>query len=616
MATVNDLKLHLGSLASSPTQSGSSLPDSQDGTKTLGGMNADAWRQYLTDENLQQVGAGLQSDMKRFDLAKSLANQDLENDISAKSAKSHVPIMATDKNMRELTKHYFQKLGGGDQFNIDYEFGVNNPFMKFVSDLGDTVEEQVYRPLGDLIDFGFDNTVGNLAGFLDKGLGDTVKNFATGEDLTWIPSAAADIATWAAPGGAAWKIPALLAKGAVDNSKAINQAMSGRDMSTGEELDPTQRFVNALAGTAGTALTALPGAGVLKGGQRKAAKEILSKGDDAAKAVESATKNADEAQKAYDNLFTTFKQGTGEATTLKPGVGTKELKSATEKKTELDKVLESALDNPEYKAYTEATNALKGLDSEILPADVIPGSALSQPKLFTRLEQALENLEPNRRVQQMFGEAAKETGEKATKEAGEKAATAAANEAAEKTGEEAAQEAAQEIVEAATKEDEKPKGFFKTLTGAIKGKAANASEKANASLGDILKGNALMYGNAALQGAAGMGSDFEGLSDLGEMYPYVAANAALGLVPGLRNSRIRAAKNYAPITPYSVRSDALGKIIQDVYNGKNAYSPDDIAVLQLLLQQMSPEEAIKTVAKDKANSNQASKNEENTKEEE
>ena len=115
----------------------------------------------------------------------------------------------------------------------------------------------------------------------------------------------------------------------------------------------------------------------------------------------------------------TFKQGTGEATAPKPGVGTKEVKSAAEKKTELDKVLESALDNPEYKAYTEATNALEGLNSELLPADVVRGSALSQPKLFTRFEQALENLEPNRRVQQMFGEAAKETGEKATKEDGE-----------------------------------------------------------------------------------------------------------------------------------------------------------------------------------------------------
>lgn len=606
MATVNDLNLHLGSLGKAAEQSGSDRVE-QAGTKNLGPMSASDWQTYLSQDYLNKAAGNFAEgdDMGRFDLAKALANQDLENHVSARSDNKNVPLARNDRNLRELTKHYFKQLGGSDTFDVDYQFGMYDPTLKALSDFGDIVEENIYKPIADVIDFGFDNTIGNAAGFINKDLGDTVKNFASGEDLTWIPSTVADIATWYLPGGAALKIPALLAKGVTDNSKSITQFLSGKDTSTGEDLNSVQRAINGAAGLGGTLLTALPGAGVLKGSQRKFAQDLMAKNADVAKAIESA--------EALESARTGFKDALKTARSNKalsesnPGLtqlieNSPELKKAKGALDEAVSARNTAKVSPEeYQEYVDATNALKQLNnSSVLPNDVAFGE-FAAPGIPSRLEQAIENLNPTTRMQRMFGEGAEQAGEKAAKETAENTVT------------EAAEGAADEAAEAVAKEAEKPQGFLRTLLGAGKKKAGKAAETAKASVPDILRGNALMGGNALVQGAAGMGSDFEGISDLADVYPEYLATAALGFIPGMRNRNIRANKRYAPITPYSVRADMLGKMVADTYNGKNAFSDDDISVLQLLLQGMPIDKAIKTTAENKKISKAAT--EESTKDE-
>ena len=116
--------------------------------------------------------------------------------------------------------------------------------------------------IGNAADAVFDNTVGNVAGLAGEGLGNTVKNLFTGEDLAIIPDVAEDVLLYAvAP-------PAALAKNAIQMSPYMSDFVSGltsgKSAVTQEDVNGWQTAANGLLGIGGTALAALPMAGQAK----------------------------------------------------------------------------------------------------------------------------------------------------------------------------------------------------------------------------------------------------------------------------------------------------------------------------------------------------------------
>ena len=141
--------------------------------------------------------------------------------------------------------------------------------------------------LGDKLDKGFDATVGNAVGLVNKDAGKAVKNWTDANDMATAVNLAEDIGLSLIPVVG----PALAAgKVALQESNEIGDALSGVDSTTGERIKDNQRLARA-AGSALNIALAGKGGAVSKTGQKAAntiqenllkeeAKDILLKSTD------------------------------------------------------------------------------------------------------------------------------------------------------------------------------------------------------------------------------------------------------------------------------------------------------------------------------------------------
>lgn len=625
--TMQDLNTSLSAIFADNAKSRSNEINAANSPKPVSQPSEIDWNSLLRDGGYRQIGSNLRNDDERFELASALATQDLENRVSKRGR--------TDTAHRDLTKKYFKELGGKDTYGIDGKLGVHDDLLGTLMNIDDTLEEKVYQPLGGLIDAGFDNTVGNLVGLVSKDAGDFVKNIASGEDLSWIPRVAGDVATWAIPGASGLKVAGLLGKGLSENARSFNQALSGRDLMTGEKLDDTQRFANALAGTAGTVLTALPGGGILKGSQRKALRSAIpgqrKAMKEAAEAAEAADKAAldDATRVAAERMF-----GHGEnnldllanARALETaGLTDEQLKAAVNGITRPFDDIVKGIGEVQKTAPGQpaAIGMLNDLDRQILPMSTFDRSifASGSPEAVDAAEGFLSRITPQR-IWDRIGSrgeraVAKATERQATKEAEGKAAKAAADTAAEKTAKDEAGEAVDEAVKAVTEETPVKKGFLSNLLGGRKKADETVADKALNKM-DVLPGNAMMLGNAILQNSAALGSDSNGIVDdlaaLGregtpmlQMAPVLAAGYIPGVRGRIRPSRLRGSAKYPTYSPlatnYALRSDILGKQIRDAQQGSTQLSDVDLQLLEQLLKGYTPSSAASRVAGSSENSN-------------
>lgn len=158
--------------------------------------------------------------------------------------------------------------------------------------------------IGNLLDAGFDNTVGNFAGLFDENLGSAVKNLATGEDLAVIPDIASDVLL-SLPG---WTVPLVIAKELARNSDDIHEAVSGKDSLTLEDLDAGQRAAKGFSSALGVGLSAIPGIGKIRSlaevASKKGSKATMEAAEKAVKEkATAAEKELAEAKKKAPNLF-------------------------------------------------------------------------------------------------------------------------------------------------------------------------------------------------------------------------------------------------------------------------------------------------------------------------
>ena len=169
--------------------------------------------------------------------------------------------------------------------------------------------------IGTGLDWGVDR-VGDLVGLV-SGRDDwrqSIQDATTGEDLAIIPSIAEDLGIIALTGpiGAAG---ILGAKGLIENSDNLQEAFTGRDHITGEDLTGSQRMANAAAGLGGTALTMLPGMSAAKASRNLIGDELVEKAAKAGEKLAEATSKAEPALKsgykpAMDNAEKLISQAT------------------------------------------------------------------------------------------------------------------------------------------------------------------------------------------------------------------------------------------------------------------------------------------------------------------
>lgn len=563
------------------------------------------------------------ADNARFDLATALASRDME---LGKSKGSR-----TQQNYRDLAEQYFRDLGGNvSRFDVDYALGIDrSPFQKGLDTIGGYYDSAM-NAAGGALDTAFDATVGNIAGALGGDeVGEKVKNWKSGEDLAWIPSAAIDIGTWLLPGVNNLKIAGLLGKGLLDNRQAIEQAATGRDQNTGESLSGSQRAVNAAAGLFGTALTALPGAGVLKGAERKAAREIADKGDEAlikaeaqAGKMETSIKDAEkEARKYAKNAGVKLKNGKNQLSydeikekvgQLDPNTLDDEQKIALENFKKIDEELtpkfKASLDEAKegksgaQAAIDRANQSLGTIEDKLLPtrygeAGVSFKEVMDslRPK-FSGNNLLLGDLTPNA----LYRRSKAKTADIAANNARKRQAKNLGDEIENlKKSNGAADDLAQKQADLADLEKEieqasKTGGLFGGSLKNIKEGYESAVDSPHP-VRDVIAGNGLMFGNSALQASAALGSDSEGFgTDLASMVAEDPASflsiVGLGLVPGFHNSRLRR-NGFSPYTKYGLEADALAKMIRDKNVGMRNMTEDDLMLLDLVLQGRSPEEA-------------------------
>lgn len=143
----------------------------------------------------------------------------------------------------------------------------------------DNIQKPIFYGIGSGIDAIGDLTLGNLLGLFDENLGKNFKESTTGETYSWLPSSAADIATWFLPGGVPLKLGLLGLKGLAESSKNLKSAATGVDAETGEKLSGAERAGQGLMGALNTALTVLPGAPIAKAAEKSAAKSLVKQSE-------------------------------------------------------------------------------------------------------------------------------------------------------------------------------------------------------------------------------------------------------------------------------------------------------------------------------------------------
>ena len=201
----------------------------------------------------------------------------------------------SDDEMRQLVDNEFAKLSPtatGAQMR-----GEDNAAAQFVGGFNKAIDN-VTGLVGDGINVLWDYGVGGIAGGL-AGLA----GFLTGnQDENWgqkafdavgsvvgedgyidgqdIANIGLDVLLGSVPGVG---VPLVVGKNLVQNADNISEAVTGYDSVTGEELSGDARLANGLAAAANVGLSALPGIGRAR--SLAAADDVLSAGDDVAKAL-------------------------------------------------------------------------------------------------------------------------------------------------------------------------------------------------------------------------------------------------------------------------------------------------------------------------------------------
>lgn len=220
----------------------------------------------------QNLGKNTSSDSEKYAAAVAMARNDL-----------------SDKNVDRTTfknaiDSYYNTMGASKSGR---EMRGENSWTDFVQGVNDFTHG-VNTGIGNGIDWLWDNGVGNFTDLVaGKEAGDAVKNFMTGEDLSIIPDIASDVLL-TIPG---WTIPLVVAKEGFRNADNFNEAISGKDSVTLEDLDDSQRAAKAALGTMGVGLSVLPGVGKARSIAKLASQK---EADSALKAAQKAAKDAGE----------------------------------------------------------------------------------------------------------------------------------------------------------------------------------------------------------------------------------------------------------------------------------------------------------------------------------
>lgn len=547
------------------------------------------WESFFSSADFGNLANSIGNDnSKRFELATMLAEQDLANNISG--------MRRNDRNFRDLTDMYFyDKLGGSKEgqyaFDTDKARGTDSALFNMFDTINGGLNDYLFQPIGDAIDFVGDNTLGNIIGLVNPEAGKDFKNALSGEDLAWIPSAAFDIGTWALPGSWAWKIPTLVAKGLIENSGSFNRAITGRDQHTGEALDEGQRFLNALAGTAGTALTALPGAGVTKG--LRAAK--------GAKTVEAGGKEA-----------------ALEARRLEQEGLQKQLSAASDPD-EIAKIQKELKEKgDEVLAAEDAFAKVKNVPQTAFDVSADTGKKLPQGGLFDVAGTPYTVPQTAKRV---FGDAAEYLSEgsrasrKASREAAQKEIQTAkelrdqAAEAYSKLkrtdpGKKKAREEQAAANQLLTEAEAKGNPFQRAWSSVMRPRADGKLLPQMPSPAQMIGGQSMMGLNEAIQNSANLGSESQGLiedwsalADNDEARRGAVFAHALGLIPGLGNKSARRYGRRMPSYGYLARTDLAGKNLANAYGWEGIEPSDmDLAILAQALRLGNFDSAAKQVA--------------------
>ena len=662
----SNIDTHLGSVFRDPTASSSpAIP--KDATVVKQPATID-WSPLLEKDNLgktgTRLGGGMSGNAAKFDLATALASQDLSEGISG--------MDRTDENFQRLAQQYYQYLGGeegGVDFNRTFGLPSSNTaagqLFEGIDAIGSFLDNNVYNPIGKGIDFAFDNTVGNLAGIVGgEELGDKVKNWKTGEDLAWIPSAAIDIGTWLLPGGNVAKAVGLGAKGLVDFRKNFEQGFSGRDQNTGQELNGYQQAANILAGGLGTALGMFPGAGVLKGIERGSmAKGLKNHSDEVVKKAEDVLSKIDRPERGFKPKKTSTTEG------LLDYYGTKDKRYQFPRWLQNDEAYKNAQGIPWQEAHlphefpkqgspyrepwhdiSELGRSYRNPEGKELfekfsnsPWPVSPGKAQIEaggkglygralenaPKSFKEFGERVNPVTRGREAwQKVLDSSAKKKAKNAVNGAEEnlKKAKDVLKEA-ENAGDEALVGEAKQAVTKMTEALEEAKAAYSNLPGkdpkALKDALGDIKNtKAVPKMGygpDILRNTGLNMLNLGLQSSAALGSESENIvSDtmnqiLNDPLSLIGIGA-MGGMPKFWNTRMRNA-GFSPLARSSFQADMIAKMIQDANSGQRMLDENDLILLNLLLSGQNPKEAAQTFSTYQEKKNGSSNEEEEEAEE-
>lgn len=255
-----------------------------------------------SSENLASIAKNANGDGQKYQYAVQLAKQDLGGDTS------------DDAEFRSLVDSYYEQM---DPETSAEDMRGETMASQAIRGVGEAYD-QVNDTLGDGVDWLWDNTAGNVAGFFG-GLADLftggqtdfgnewkqgVSDWVSPETADAIASMGTGMLVSAIPGVG---VPLSIGLTAAQNSDDIYEALSGRDAVSLEQLDANQRLGRFGSAVLDTALAAAPAVGkttrYLRGGQYM---------DDVADASRAA-RAAGKAKDADKLLSTSMKLGTGTA---------------------------------------------------------------------------------------------------------------------------------------------------------------------------------------------------------------------------------------------------------------------------------------------------------------
>lgn len=192
-------------------------------------------------EAANSIGAGPRSDEYKYQVAVELARSDLGDEADKDEAKFKQTI---DKYYEQLDPSNTGREARGENVLTD-AMGAIGGFFDSAANLG-----------GQVIDGAFDATIGNLGSAM--GYGDTWKNWFDANDAAMVADTMIDLGLSAIPYAG---IPLAAVKNLSQSGDEIEQAITGRDAVTNEDLTEWSRLGNAVTGGLAIAGSVLPGLG-------------------------------------------------------------------------------------------------------------------------------------------------------------------------------------------------------------------------------------------------------------------------------------------------------------------------------------------------------------------